>query len=141
MYTHEIIYKYTLFNMHIYVALPIFEKASDTINMEPAAWLGTEYRNTINNRLEPDEKEQKYQAFARKPKFAEETKFCREMRKSLWENVPFGSMPVNMATVSCHPCRGRSGSKDIDFARLWSTAGIRVIRVACHSCCVTFVFL
>lgn len=52
------------FNMHIYVALPIFEKASDTINMEPAAWLGTEYRNTINNRLEPDEKEQKYQAFA-----------------------------------------------------------------------------
>ncbi len=52
------------FNMHIYVALPIFEKASDTINMEPSAWLGTEYRNTINNSLEPDEKEQKYQEFA-----------------------------------------------------------------------------
>jgi membrane associated rhomboid family serine protease len=52
------------FNMHIYVALPIFEKESDTNKVEPAAWLGTEYRNTINNSLEPDEKEQKYQEFA-----------------------------------------------------------------------------
>ena len=52
------------FNMHIYVALPIFEKASDTGKVEPAAWLGTEYRKTISNRLEPNEKEQKYQEFA-----------------------------------------------------------------------------
>jgi rhomboid protease GluP len=52
------------FNMHIYVALPIFESVSDTSKTEPAAWLGTEYRETINNRLEPNEKEQLYQEFA-----------------------------------------------------------------------------
>lgn len=51
------------FNMHIYVALPIFEKVSDTSNVDPAAWLGAEYRKTISNRLEPDEKGQKYQEF------------------------------------------------------------------------------
>jgi len=52
------------FNMHIYTTLPIFEKVSDTNNVEPAAWLGIEYRETINNRLEQNEKEEKYQAFA-----------------------------------------------------------------------------
>jgi len=52
------------FNMHIYTALPIFEKFIDTSNMKPAAWLGIEYRETINDRLEQNEKEEKYQAFA-----------------------------------------------------------------------------
>jgi rhomboid protease GluP len=52
------------FNMHIYVALPIFENESDTKHMVPAAWLGKEYRKTISNRLEPNEKEQQYQEFA-----------------------------------------------------------------------------
>lgn len=52
------------FNMHIYTALPIFEKISDTSNTEPAAWLGIEYRKTISNRLEQNEKEEKFQAFA-----------------------------------------------------------------------------
>jgi membrane associated rhomboid family serine protease len=52
------------FNMHIYVALPIFKEVSDTIDVEPIAWLGTEYRKTISNRLEPNEKEEKYQEFA-----------------------------------------------------------------------------
>ncbi len=50
------------FNMTIYVALPIFEKASDT--SEPVAWLGTVYSKTISNRLEPNDKEKKYQEFA-----------------------------------------------------------------------------
>ena len=52
------------FNMHIYVALPIFEKVSDTNKVEPAAWLGTEYRKTVSNRLKQKEKEQKYKEFA-----------------------------------------------------------------------------
>ena len=52
------------FNMHIYTALPIFEKSSDTGNTEPNAWLGIKYRKTISNRLEQYEKEEKYQAFA-----------------------------------------------------------------------------
>lgn len=52
------------FNMHIYTALPIFKKVSDTSNEEPAAWLGIEYGETINNRLEQNEKEDKYKAFA-----------------------------------------------------------------------------
>jgi rhomboid protease GluP len=52
------------FNMHIYVAIPIFRISSDTIISEPFAWLGVEYNKTISNRLEPNEKEEKYQQFA-----------------------------------------------------------------------------
>lgn len=52
-------------NMHIYVALPIFEKASDTSKVEPAAWLGKEYTKTISNRLDPNEKEQEHKNFAK----------------------------------------------------------------------------
>lgn len=52
------------FNMYIYFTLPIFEKASDTGKVEPPAWIGTEYRKTISNRLELSEKEQKYNEFA-----------------------------------------------------------------------------
>ena len=54
------------FNMHIYIALPIFENALDTndTDIKPSAWLGIEYKETINNRLEENEKEEKYQQFA-----------------------------------------------------------------------------
>lgn len=52
------------FNMHIYVALPILASKADTTKSECFAWLGIEYRETINNRLDQSEKERKYQAFA-----------------------------------------------------------------------------
>jgi rhomboid protease GluP len=52
------------FNMHIFVALPIFEKPEDTSTVEPLGWLGIEYRKTISNRLEQNEKEAAYQRFA-----------------------------------------------------------------------------
>ena len=52
------------FNMHIYVAMPIFENKNDTLNNEPLAWLGIAYHESINNRLERQEKEKKYQEFA-----------------------------------------------------------------------------
>jgi len=52
------------FNMHIFAALPIFEKASDTNGTTPFAWLGIEYRKTISNRLESTQKNEAYQTFA-----------------------------------------------------------------------------
>ncbi|MFV0164346.1 rhomboid family intramembrane serine protease [Empedobacter falsenii] len=52
------------FNMHIYVAMPIFESENDTSTNEPLGWLGVEYNKTISNRLEQNEKEAKYQEFA-----------------------------------------------------------------------------
>ena len=51
------------FDMHIYVAVPIFEKESDTINVEPAAWYGIEYFKRISNNLDQSEKEVIYQEF------------------------------------------------------------------------------
>lgn len=56
------------FNMHLYIALPIFKSALDTssTDIEPFAWLGIKYKETISNRLEPNEKEEKYQQFAKK---------------------------------------------------------------------------
>lgn len=50
--------------MHIYVAMPIFENEKDTLTSEPLAWLGVAYHKSINNRLERQEKEKKYQEFA-----------------------------------------------------------------------------
>lgn len=52
------------FNMHIYVAIPLFKNEKDTLNDEPLSWLGIEYYKTISNRLEQDEKEKRYQEFA-----------------------------------------------------------------------------
>lgn len=56
------------FNINIYFALPLLEKAIDTnnIDIEPYAWLGIRYHKTISNRLEPAEKEQKYNEFVTK---------------------------------------------------------------------------
>ena len=52
--------------MHIYIASPIFNSEKDTsnVNLEPFAWLCLEYKETISNRLEATEKEEKYQKFA-----------------------------------------------------------------------------
>ena len=52
------------FNMHIYIAMPIFESINDTINRTCLAWYGKEYSESISNRLEENEKEEKYQEFA-----------------------------------------------------------------------------
>ena len=52
------------FNMHIYVAMPIFDSKKDISTNEPLAWLGIEYYKSISNRLEQNEKEAKYQEFA-----------------------------------------------------------------------------
>jgi rhomboid protease GluP len=51
-------------NMHIYVALPILARESDTIKRECEAWFGIEYQETISNRLDAQEKEKKYQEFS-----------------------------------------------------------------------------
>ena len=53
------------FDMHIYIALPVFEQASDTAGqMQPLAWLGLEYQKTVSSRLEPEEKEKAFAEFA-----------------------------------------------------------------------------
>ncbi len=52
------------FNMHLYVVLPIFGSEADTINSSCLAWLGVKYSEQISNRLEDNEKGEKYQAFA-----------------------------------------------------------------------------
>lgn len=55
-------------NMHIYIALPILDNALNINNSElkPLAWIGIEYKKTISNTIEENEKEEKYQAFANK---------------------------------------------------------------------------
>lgn len=52
------------FNMRIYVAMPIFETAKDTLGDMPVAWLGMKYSNTVSNRLDQTEKERRYKKFA-----------------------------------------------------------------------------
>lgn len=64
------------FNMHIYIALPIFKSALEarSAGIEPKAWLGIEYKKSISNRLEPNEKEIEYQQFANKSQADFDTK-------------------------------------------------------------------
>jgi rhomboid protease GluP len=67
------------FNMHIYVAMPIFEKPADTIISKPKAWLGVVFQETISNRLDDSEKDKKFRLFAQmsesKFKYLDVTKF------------------------------------------------------------------
>jgi membrane associated rhomboid family serine protease len=51
-------------NMHIYVAVPMYNKRSDTIQKKPSSWLAVEYSENISNNLEPEEKERKFKEFA-----------------------------------------------------------------------------
>ena len=51
------------FNMHLYVAMPIFEKEEDASTGEPLAWFGVKYYKSISNRLKISEKEAEYQKF------------------------------------------------------------------------------
>jgi rhomboid protease GluP len=52
------------FNMHIYVAMPIFEWPADTIISKPKAWLGVVFQKTINNHLDNLEKDKEFRLFA-----------------------------------------------------------------------------
>jgi membrane associated rhomboid family serine protease len=52
------------FNMHLYVAVPILENASDTLNSICFAWLGQEYKKTIRNKMADDEKQNLFKEFA-----------------------------------------------------------------------------
>lgn len=61
------------FNMHLYVAMPILERAEDTVKTTCKAWLGEEYSEQISNNLEPSEKENAYREFATKTQAAFDT--------------------------------------------------------------------
>ena len=53
------------FNMNVFVALPIFETAADTSNSNCLAWYGVKYHEQISNRLNEQEKQDRFQKFAR----------------------------------------------------------------------------
>lgn len=52
------------YNMHIYVAMPIFEKPADTIISKPKAWLGVVYEKTISDGFSKNEKDEQFRLFA-----------------------------------------------------------------------------
>ena len=55
------------FNMFLYIAVPIWEKHSDSIHRECTAWLGVEYSNRISNvRVSEEEKQRAFREFVMK---------------------------------------------------------------------------
>lgn len=52
--------------MQIYVAAPILVKESDTIYGSCLGWLGFEYKKTVSNRLDDNEKDTEFRVFADK---------------------------------------------------------------------------
>lgn len=51
-------------NLHLFVALPIYASAADTVAGEAFLWLGKRYAKTISNRLSEAEKQSRFKAFA-----------------------------------------------------------------------------
>ncbi|NIG53374.1 rhomboid family intramembrane serine protease [Chitinophaga sp. Cy-1792] len=51
------------FNMHLYLALPILDKAADTASHVCAAWYAIHYSETLDNDLSGEEKEAAYKKF------------------------------------------------------------------------------
>ncbi|HXB92307.1 MAG TPA: rhomboid family intramembrane serine protease, partial [Puia sp.] len=51
-------------NMNLYIALPILGLPADTANSTCAAWYGVKYHRSISNRLDQEEKRQRYEEFA-----------------------------------------------------------------------------
>ena len=79
-------------DMKIYVTMPILESPKDSINSNCLAWLGTVYKEQISNKLDQNEKEQKYQNF-----------YCQSLRK--FSNTDFNNFVY---------LRGIGNSKDED---------------------------
>jgi rhomboid protease GluP len=52
------------FNMNLFLALPILNAAADTASSNCIAWYGVKYHEQISNRLEKEEKEQRFKKFA-----------------------------------------------------------------------------
>ncbi|MDI3319731.1 hypothetical protein [Pinibacter soli] len=48
----------------VFVTIPLYENASDTISKKCNFWLGENYKKSISNRLSSEEKREKYVAFA-----------------------------------------------------------------------------
>lgn len=53
------------FNMNIYMVLPIFDSVQQVGRVEPFAWLGIRFHESVSNRLEPSKKESEYEGFER----------------------------------------------------------------------------
>jgi rhomboid protease GluP len=53
------------FNMKLFVAMPIFQSAKDTLNEKCLAWYGLKYQEQISNDLTQNGKEARFQDFAR----------------------------------------------------------------------------
>jgi len=54
------------FNMRLYVVFPIWLSATDTAGNSPQAWLGLEYKNTVNRHLSDAEKDAQFRQFQAK---------------------------------------------------------------------------
>ncbi|MFB6454984.1 rhomboid family intramembrane serine protease [Chitinophaga sp. Hz27] len=74
------------FNMHIYVVLPILDKAADTASHQCQAWYTIHYFKTLSNNLSGDEKEAAFKTFANET----ELKFDKDSMKTFTylERVP-----------------------------------------------------
>lgn len=52
------------FNMNLFIALPILNSSADTSSTNCLAWYGVKYHEQISNRLDKNEKEERFQKFA-----------------------------------------------------------------------------
>jgi len=52
------------FNMNLFSALPILNSSADTTSTNCIAWYGVKYHEQISNRLDKNEKEERFQKFA-----------------------------------------------------------------------------
>lgn len=123
------------FNMRIYIAMPILESASDTLNSECLAWLGIDYYKRISSRLEPSEKEEKYKEFAlssqndfNKKNVSEFSYLDRiensDKREGLVEAIKKNKFREPSQTILCpviEPFEARNGNK---FAWIGGSAAI-----------------
>lgn len=52
-------------NMNLFVVLPIFNSVADTSSQDCVAWYGIKYNEQISNRLDENEKEERFKKFAK----------------------------------------------------------------------------
>jgi rhomboid protease GluP len=57
-------------NFSLYITLPIFVDAKDTLKNESSYWLGKQYSKNISNRLSDKEKEKEYERFVNAAKMS-----------------------------------------------------------------------
>ena len=126
------------FNMYLYVTTPLLASEADTSTLQCPAWLGKEYKKTINNNLAPEVKEARFREFVNSSEYKFKSEAMAEFQyldrvgyssgldglMNAAKGNTFVGPPIVLTPVN-EPFEERNGSK-LAWIAITSLAGLTI---------------